>query len=97
MRAAEKAVFLFILYLTSNVEFTIMIIGGKYMADVRKVFVTKEVADMLNLSNSYTIKLAKKIGLSESEMREAGIRNYLFNESAVEKLKKAKGGTNEKN
>lgn len=57
------------------------------MSDVRKVFITKEVADMLSLNPSYLIKLAKRMGLNETEMREAGNRNYLFSEEAVEKLK----------
>ena len=59
------------------------------MSDVRKVFITKEVAEQLNLNPSYVIKLGKKIQLSESEMREAGSRNYLFNDKAVSKLRKA--------
>ncbi|MDO5402971.1 MAG: AraC family transcriptional regulator [Eubacteriales bacterium] len=57
------------------------------MTDVRKVYITREVADELNLTPTYLIKLAKKLKLSESEMREAGNRNYLFSEEAVEKLK----------
>lgn len=57
------------------------------MSDVREVFITKEVADMLSLNPSYLIKLAKKIGLTEREMREAGNRNYLFSKEAVEKLR----------
>lgn len=58
------------------------------MSDVREVFITKEVADELGLNPSYLIKLAKKMNLDESEMREAGNRNYLFSKEAVEKLKK---------
>lgn len=58
------------------------------MTDVRKVFITREVAEMLNLTPTYLIKLAKKMGLNDNEMREAGNRNYLFSEEAVEKLKK---------
>uniref|UniRef100_UPI004026814C hypothetical protein n=1 Tax=Lachnospira sp. TaxID=2049031 RepID=UPI004026814C len=57
------------------------------MSDVRTVFITKEVADKLSLNPSYLIKLAKKMGLNETEMREAGNRNYLFSEEAIEKLK----------
>lgn len=57
------------------------------MTDVRNVFITREVAEMLNLTPTYLIKLAKKIGLSDSEMREAGNRNYLFSIEAVNKLK----------
>ncbi len=57
------------------------------MSDVRTVFITKEVADKLSLNPSYLIKLAKKMGLNETEMREAGNRNYLYSEEAIEKLK----------
>lgn len=60
------------------------------MTDVRKVHITREVAEELNLTPTYLIKLAKKIKLSETEMREAGSRNYLFSDEAVEKLKRAK-------
>ncbi|EFC90044.1 hypothetical protein Dpep_0012 [Dethiosulfovibrio peptidovorans DSM 11002] len=60
------------------------------MSDVRTVFITKEVAEKLELNPSYVIRLGKKIGLDDCEMREAGSRNYLFSEEAVEKLKNAK-------
>lgn len=58
------------------------------MNDARKVFITKEAAEQLNLNPSYVIRLGKKIGLEENEMREAGSRNYLFTEEAIEKLRK---------
>ena len=57
------------------------------VSDVRNVYITKEVAEKLNITSTYLIKLAKKIGLDESEMREAGKRNYLFSDDAVMKLK----------
>lgn len=57
------------------------------MNDVRKIFITKEVAEQVGLNPSYLIKLAKKIQLNEAEMREAGSRNYLFSEEAVQKIK----------
>lgn len=57
------------------------------MTDVRNVFITREVAEALDLTPTYLIKLAKKIGLDEKEMREAGNRNYLFSVEAVEKLR----------
>lgn len=57
------------------------------MTDVRNVFITREVAEDLNLTPTYLIKLAKKMGLNETEMREAGNRNYLFSKEAVEKLR----------
>ena len=60
------------------------------MSNVKTVFITREVADMLGLNASYVIKLACKIGLSDTEMREAGSRNYLFSEEAIEKLRSAK-------
>lgn len=60
------------------------------MTDVRKVYITREVAEQLNLTPTYLIKLAKKIKLNETEMREAGSRNYLFSDEAVEKLMHAK-------
>ncbi len=60
------------------------------MSNVKTVFITREVADMLELNPSYVIKLARKIGLTDTEMREAGNRNYLFSEEAVRKLRKAK-------
>lgn len=61
--------------------------GGENVTDVRNVYITREVADELGLTSTYLIKLAKKMKLSEAEMREAGNRNYLFSKEAVEKLK----------
>ena len=60
------------------------------MSNVKTVFITREVAEMLGLNASYVIKLAKKAGLEDTEMREAGNRNYLFSESAVNKLREMK-------
>jgi len=57
------------------------------MTSVKDVFITKEVADELNLTPTYLIKLAKKSKLSDDEMRGAGRRNYLFSKEAVMKLK----------
>lgn len=57
------------------------------MTDVRKVFITKEVSEILDINPSYLLRLAKGMNLSPSEMREAGKRNYLFSEEAVKKLK----------
>ena len=56
------------------------------MSDVREVFITKEVADKLNMSTSYIIRVAKSLDLNESEMREAGKRNFLFSKEAVKKI-----------
>lgn len=58
------------------------------MSDVRKVFITKEVSDILDMTPAYLIRTAKSLNLSEDEFRDAGKRNYLFSESAVEKLKR---------
>ena len=57
------------------------------MSDVRKTFVTAEVAKQLDLTPAYVIRLAKDMDLSEEEFREAGKRNYIFSEEAVEKIK----------
>lgn len=57
------------------------------MTDVRKVYITKEVAEILEINPSYLLRLAKSMKLSAAEMREAGKRNYLFSAEAVEKLK----------
>lgn len=58
------------------------------MTDVNKVFITKEVADSLDLSTAYLLRLAKKLleegELTSKDFREAGKRNYIFNENAVE-------------
>nr|QGT51097.1 hypothetical protein Firmicute1046_1730 [uncultured Firmicutes bacterium] len=60
------------------------------MSDVRKVFITKEVAEILEINPSYLLRLAKTMQFSPAEMREAGKRNYLFSEEAVERLKNRK-------
>ncbi len=56
------------------------------MTSVQDVFITREVAEKLNLTPTYLIKLAKKMELTDDEMREAGSRNYLFSKEAVQKL-----------
>lgn len=57
------------------------------MTDVRKVFVTAEVAKLLDITPSYLIRLAKMSGLDNSQFREAGKRSYIFNEEAIEIIK----------
>lgn len=61
------------------------------MTDVRDVYVTSEVAKKLEISTQYCLKIAKEFKengiLSDSDLREAGKRNYLFSEFAVQKLK----------
>ncbi len=60
------------------------------MVDVNEAFITKEVADKLSLNPAYLIRLAKKLlengELSDTDMRPAGKRNYIFNEKAIEKI-----------
>ncbi len=56
------------------------------MTSVQDVFITREVAEKLNLTPTYLIKLAKKMELNDDEMREAGNRNYLFSKEALQKL-----------
>jgi len=58
------------------------------MSDVRNVFITKEVADKLNLTPTYLIRVALEMNFSENEMRVAGKRTYLFSQEAVDKLVK---------
>lgn len=58
------------------------------MSDVREVFVTAEVAKILDLTPAYLIRLAKNLNLSESQFREAGKRNYLFSKDAIEVIKR---------
>lgn len=60
------------------------------MIDVREVYVTSEVAKMLDISTQYCLKIAKELKengiLSDSDLREAGKRNYIFSKYAVVKL-----------
>ena len=58
------------------------------MSDVRNVYITSEVAEKVKLTPSYLIKLSKDMNFTDDEFREAGKRNYLFNQSAVDKLLK---------
>lgn len=57
------------------------------MADVREIFVTAEVAKILDLTPAYVIRLAKDMDLNETEFREAGKRNYIFSKEAIEKIR----------
>lgn len=57
------------------------------MSDVREVFVTAEVAKILDITPAYLIRLAKSLNLSESQFREAGKRNYIFSNDAVEVIR----------
>jgi hypothetical protein len=62
--------------------------GGERVTSVQDVFITREVAEKLNLTPTYLIKLAKNMELNDDEMREAGNRNYLFSKEAVAKWEK---------
>jgi len=55
--------------------------------DVRNVFITAEVAKILDMTPSYILRVAQSLDLNEFEMREAGKRNMLFSKEAVEKIK----------
>lgn len=61
------------------------------MSDVNKVFITKEVADKLDLNSAYLIRLAKSLiedgQLDITDVRAAGKRNYIFNEKAIQVIK----------
>lgn len=56
------------------------------MSDVRDVFITKEIADKLDITPAYLIRVALEMNFSKSEMRNAGKRTYLFSKEALEKL-----------
>jgi len=73
--------------LTLNFKCAIVNTGGEQMSDVRQVFITREVANKLNITTPYLIRIAKSMNLSDEEFREAGKRNYLFNNTALDKLK----------
>ena len=58
------------------------------MSDVRTVFTTAEVDQMLQLTPSYVLRIAATMKFEPEEFRSAGKRNYLFSQEAVEKLRK---------
>ena len=60
------------------------------MSDVRTVFTTSEVAAMIGVTSSYLLRMAQDMNFSPAEFRSAGMRNHLFSEAAVEKLKNRK-------
>lgn len=60
------------------------------MSDVRTVFTTSEVAEMLQITPSYLLRVARNMNFSPSEFRSAGKRNYLFSQEALLKLKRRK-------
>ena len=65
---------------------------SKEKGDVRNVFVTAEAATQAGLNAAYMLRLAKQLGLSEKEMRQAGPRHFLFSTGGIEKIIAAKGG-----
>lgn len=60
------------------------------MANVHDVYISKEVADELNLNQSYLIRLAKDLKaegiIMENDMRLAGKRTYLFTRKAISEI-----------
>lgn len=73
--------------LTLNIVGYILVLEARWnMSDVREVFITSEVASKVDITTPYLIRVAKEMNFSESEFREAGKRNYLFSQSAVDKL-----------
>lgn len=61
------------------------------MVDVNDVYITKEVAEKLDINASYLIRLAKSLQengtIDSSDMRSAGKRNYIFNDKAIDAIK----------
>ncbi|EOU1808408.1 hypothetical protein [Clostridium perfringens] len=62
------------------------------MENVQKIKITSEVAKELDLNPSYLIRIAKELKLNgtikDTDLRLAGKRNYLFNENAINELRK---------
>lgn len=62
------------------------------MEDVRKVYTTKEVADQLDISPSYLIRVVKQLEdygyFTEKDFRKVGKRAYLYNDKAVREIMK---------
>ena len=54
------------------------------MSDVREVFVTAEVAKVLDITPAYLVRLAKSLDLPETDFRETSKGSYLFNRNAIE-------------
>ena len=62
------------------------------MENVQKIKITSEVAKELDLNPSYLIRIAKELKkdevITENDLRLAGKRNYLFNQRAINDLRK---------
>jgi len=56
------------------------------MSNVQEVFITSEVAERLDITAPYLIRVAKEMDFSDAEFREAKKHTYLFSKEAVEKL-----------
>ncbi len=54
------------------------------MTDVRNVYITAEVAQKLDLTPAYLIRLAKTLELSKETFRETNKGTYLFTDEAIE-------------
>lgn len=65
------------------------------MTDVRNVFITAEVAQKLDITPAYLVRLSKSLNLAEEDFRETTKGTYLFNNNAIEligsNLKRNKG------
>ena len=63
------------------------------MTNVKEVFITKEVSEMLDINAAYLLRLAKKLtesgNIKPEDMRPAGKRNYIFNTNAIDEIKKS--------
>ncbi len=57
------------------------------MSDVRDVFITAEVARLLDITPAYLIKLAKTLSLNKTDFRETAKGSYLFNQKAIDIIK----------
>lgn len=62
------------------------------MVDVNEVYITKEVADELDINTSYLIRLAKKLledgEITDKDIRIAGKSTYIYNRNAIEAIQK---------
>ncbi|MGL5803822.1 MAG: hypothetical protein ACRCX7_14805 [Cetobacterium sp.] len=61
------------------------------MIDINKVYITKEVATLLNLSSAHVIRLTQALltegVLTSKDVRQANKGTYLFNDLALEQLR----------
>jgi hypothetical protein len=57
------------------------------MSDVRDVFITAEVARLVDITPAYLVKLARSLDLKETDFRETAKGSYLFNSVAIDIIK----------